>query len=398
MKILFISAFLPSTKADSAGVLDAAYLYNELSQKTELTLICNYTSNESKYLDEIASKCLEAHFIHNRTFERRIFYYIKTIISYFTSLPAIAMMTTSIAFKSKLKKILKEKTFDSILLEFTQSLVFIDKLPHNTQIVIDESDIAFIRRQRYIQNNFKGIKKIIASFDNKKLKKFEIGKLNKCSKILLRTKTDKSLLFKNGLYNGIKTFYYYPWIELNNNNTIHENTNTEISILFYAAMWRPVNEEAAIYFAQKILPHILIKNDQVIFYIVGSKPTNATKKLSNNNIIVTGYVDKIEDYYQKSSVVVAPLLSGSGIKGKIVQALSYGKPVVTTSVGIEGLEEFVSSNLIVTDKPLEFAQNVINLIQDPPPIEESKSIAIKVKEKFNWQNNINGTLNFILED
>ncbi len=135
-------------------------------------------------------------------------------------------------------------------------------------------------------------------------------------------------------------------------------------ILFVGGFGHPPNEDAVLWFAKEVYPLITKKQD-IPFYIVGSNATDAVKRLNSKNVIVRGFVteEELKELYDTCKLVVVPLRYGAGVKGKVVEALYYGTPMVTTTVGIEGIkgaEEFME----VADEPEEFAQKVLTLYND----------------------------------
>lgn len=135
-------------------------------------------------------------------------------------------------------------------------------------------------------------------------------------------------------------------------------------IMFVGGFGHPPNEDAVLWFANEIYPLIREKQD-IPFYIVGSNPTEAVKKLHGDGIILKGFVseEELQNLYNTCKIVVVPLRYGAGVKGKVVESLYYGTPMVSTTVGIEGIkgaEEFME----VTDDAKEFAQKVISLYND----------------------------------
>lgn len=135
-------------------------------------------------------------------------------------------------------------------------------------------------------------------------------------------------------------------------------------ILFVGGFGHPPNEDAVLWFAKEVYPLITKKQD-IPFYIVGSNATDAVKRLNSKNIIVKGFVteEELKELYDTCKLVVVPLRYGAGVKGKVVEALYYGTPMVTTTVGIEGIkgaEEFME----VADEPEKFAQKVLTLYND----------------------------------
>lgn len=114
--------------------------------------------------------------------------------------------------------------------------------------------------------------------------------------------------------------------------------NSNDQIIFVGKMSYEPNVVAVTFFSTKIFPNLKNKFPNLHFYIIGANPDSRVKKLSEiEGIVVTGFVDSIEPYFQNSTIVVAPMLTGAGIQNKIIQAMSYGCCVATTSIGAEGL-------------------------------------------------------------
>nr|WP_240733965.1 glycosyltransferase [Dyella soli] len=110
-------------------------------------------------------------------------------------------------------------------------------------------------------------------------------------------------------------------------------------ILFVAGFGHPPNEDAAVWLAESIFPKVQARVPDARLYLVGSNPTPRVEALAHGRVVVTGFVedDVLRDFYSKSRVAVVPLRFGAGIKSKVVEALQQGVPLVTTSVGAQGL-------------------------------------------------------------
>lgn len=114
--------------------------------------------------------------------------------------------------------------------------------------------------------------------------------------------------------------------------------NCEDVLLFVGKMNYEPNVVAVTSFAERVFPKLLDSHPNLQFFIVGAHPDTRVRNLADkSNIIVTGFVDSLQPYFQRATVVVAPMLTGAGIQNKIIQAMSYACCVVTTSVGAEGL-------------------------------------------------------------
>lgn len=136
-------------------------------------------------------------------------------------------------------------------------------------------------------------------------------------------------------------------------------------LLFIGHYLHTPNEDAAIYLCKEILPIInkLIGLEPDVF-LIGSSITDNVKKLSNNQIQTIGYVEDPSEYFNKARVFVAPLRFGAGMKGKIGQALSYCLPIVTTSIGAEGMNLTNGENVMISDNSLGFAEAVVRVYED----------------------------------
>jgi glycosyltransferase involved in cell wall biosynthesis len=138
------------------------------------------------------------------------------------------------------------------------------------------------------------------------------------------------------------------------------------SILFIGSFLHAPNEDAVLYFVREIFPHVLSARPNAQLSIVGNAPTEAIRQLASNRIEVLGFVPSTAPYLCAAKVSVAPLRFGAGIKGKIGEAMSFGVPVVTTSVGGDGFGFVPGVHALVNDDPREFANSVIRLLEDDP--------------------------------
>src|SRR5262245_1734963 len=155
---------------------------------------------------------------------------------------------------------------------------------------------------------------------------------------------------------GVDTNYFRP------------ATTPEIPgrLVFTGSMdWQP-NEDAVIYFADAILPHIRHHVPTVSFAVVGRRPSARVRAVADRaGILVTGTVDDVRPYIAESAVYVVPLRAGGGTRLKIFEALAMQKPVVSTVVGAEGLALTSGEEFVAADDPQTFACEVIALLRDP---------------------------------
>jgi O-antigen biosynthesis protein len=137
-------------------------------------------------------------------------------------------------------------------------------------------------------------------------------------------------------------------------------------ILFVAGFSHAPNEDGAIWFVNNIWPLIKYKHPNERLFLVGSNPTDRVLSLSSDDIEVTGYVtdDELDDYYQRCRIAIAPLRFGGGMKGKVVESMRFGLPIVSTSFGAQGFDNLKNSGILVSDSPEDFAESVSSLITE----------------------------------
>lgn len=123
------------------------------------------------------------------------------------------------------------------------------------------------------------------------------------------------------------------------------------------------NADGIIWFVEKIWPLVLERDSRHTLYIAGSSMTSEVKALSAHpNVEVVGFVDDLEDFLAKRRVAIAPLRFGAGAKGKVAVSLANGVPVVSTSVGVEGMQLEPGVNALVADSVDEFAAHVLDIL------------------------------------
>jgi O-antigen biosynthesis protein len=155
--------------------------------------------------------------------------------------------------------------------------------------------------------------------------------------------------------------YTYP----NAQKYINRKSVTNKKIIFVAGFGHPPNVDAAKWLVGSILPDIFLAHPDCKVYLIGSNPTDEVKALAANNIEITGYVtdEQLLEHYLTARVAVVPLRYGAGIKNKVVEAMAYGTPLVTTEIGAQGLLNLDEKISVSSDSSV-FAKHVCDLLDD----------------------------------
>ena len=143
-------------------------------------------------------------------------------------------------------------------------------------------------------------------------------------------------------------------------------TAPEQSLLFIGSYLHKPNVDAAEFLIQRIWPHIQVALPTATLIIAGTPPEKIPSYgFDIPGISYTGFVEDLDGLYRKSRVVCAPILSGSGTRVKIIEAAAYGKPIVSTAMGAEGIQMNHGQEILLFDDPNSFAKACIELLSDP---------------------------------
>jgi len=137
------------------------------------------------------------------------------------------------------------------------------------------------------------------------------------------------------------------------------------SLAFVGHMSSPPNVDAIQCFHSRVYNVLKQRFPHLKLFVVGQNPSAVIRALADDpSICVTGFVEDVRPYVARASVVIAPFVSGPGIKNKVLEAMAMGKPVVTTSIGARGINATCGEHLCIADNSVKFADHVEGLLRD----------------------------------
>lgn len=230
-----------------------------------------------------------------------------------------------------------------------------------TVIAPNDCTTLFLLRSSKLSTDL--VRKMYLWVQSRKMAAFEARVFSRFTKCYVVSETDRQYLKR--LNPGIEveciplsvdTVFFSP----------HEPGPSNRSLVFTGNMGSERNVDAVFSFVKSILPRVQAEFPDVTFWVVGENPPPRLVALANQekHIVVTGRVDDIRPYLNGAMVYVCPLKLGSGMKSRLLQAMSMAKPVVTTSVGAENIEVIPGVHLHVAEEADAFANGVIRLLKD----------------------------------
>ncbi len=270
----------------------------------------------------------------------------------------------SVNFTKQIQKILNQEDFNVIIIEslFVSPYIPTIKSLSKAKIVLRAHNVEHKIWERISKNTKNPIKKRYINLLAKRLKKFEIEVFKTIDGIAAMTKVDeydfKSLGFKKKI-TAIPTGYIISTEEEENNKSVEEN-----SIFHIASMdWLP-NVEGVDWFLHNVWPRINQSETNANLYLAGREMPESYFNLKIPKVIVVGKVKSAKDFYLSKKIMIVPVLSGSGMRIKIIEGMALGKVIISTTIGAEGINCTSGKNIIIADSPQDFAEAVCACLKD----------------------------------
>ena len=276
------------------------------------------------------------------------------------------------------------KYFDYVYLQRPEvALKYLDIIKENFsgKIFYFAHDLHYIRLLR----EYEITKNIIKKRESEKSKTLEMDIFSKVDIIHVVGNNEQKILKKKFIGKPIRNIPLY--IYSNQVLYIEKDFSKRKGLIFVASFSHSPNEDAILWFIKGILPRIIKKFPDIILHIVGSPITEKISKLKTPNIEIEGSLSDYElhSLYEKCRIAVAPLRFGSGVKGKIVEAAYYQIPMITTSIGAEGLDRNIKS-FLVEDNPDKMAKLINQLYNDFSKLKQmSDSGKIFIRKYFSFR-------------
>lgn len=263
----------------------------------------------------------------------------------------------------ELRKLIATERFDVIQVEETILAPYLDYLPKDStaKTVITFHNIHYVQARRIAQIEQTRWTRLWRHINGLLMKRFEAAIARRFDRNIVVSEPDRALLADiaprvpiDVLPNGVDTEMLALLPE-----PTHKRTLLFVGTLNY----RPCID-AVLWMAQEILPLLRTRYPDLEFWIVGKLPPREIEDLAGNGIFVTGHVPDVTPYYRRATVSVVPLRAGGGSRLKILEAMSLGRPVVSTTIGAEGLEVVHQNQLLLADDAEAFAEAVSRLFDE----------------------------------
>lgn len=259
----------------------------------------------------------------------------------------------------------------------------------NAKIAYYGHDLHFLRELR--EYELTGDKTKLES--SSKWKAIEFALMRKADVAYYPSKIEQDIIHESDPSINVKVLVPYIFSEVTTPDYVLEERE---DIMFLGGFNHGPNVDAALWFAKEILPLVQEKLPKVRWHVLGSHPPKEVQALASDTIKVHGFVtdEELAEFYEDCRMSVVPLRYGAGIKGKVVEAMKFGIPVLTTSVGAEGILG-AENSLAVEDDPQAFADRLCSLYEDESALRAMSAASCEyIRTQYGPEN----AMNLIKED
>jgi glycosyltransferase involved in cell wall biosynthesis len=231
-------------------------------------------------------------------------------------------------------------------------------------------------------------KKIYLGKLAKQLKAYEQSALNLCDGVITITQADMDTFKQIGC---ISPMAHIPFGVSITHAPPLQNTNPDSLFYIGALDWMP-NLQGIEWFLTKVWPLIHTQVPEVNLHIAGRNMPASMKNTKLQNVVFHGEVESASGFINTYNIMIAPLLAGSGVRIKIIESMAMQKPVITTTVGIEGIECEYGKDVMIADSAEDFCKTVVYCIKNPALTKQLAINGFNFVEKHHDITKITGSL------
>jgi GT2 family glycosyltransferase len=248
------------------------------------------------------------------------------------------------------------------------------------KVLFNNADLHFLRELRaFLVKGHKDLAGPLATRER------ELAVMRKVDAILTYNETEHAVIASHNL--RIDNIFKCPWVlKLKGHQTPFEDRE---GVAFLGGYHHHPNVEAVEFFVEKVMPLLRATGKGIRFYVYGSRMPNKFEQLKSRDVIMEGYVESLDAVFERCRIFVAPLISGAGIKGKVLDAMSYGVPSVLSSIAAEGTGLTNGIGALIAEAPEEWVEAIMKLYDDKDSWQVmSASVMTLVRNNYSFDSGV----------
>lgn len=379
-ELLFITSELPFPP-QSGGKVKTLKMLQALAKHYRITLACPLKLDDADHLAdfEAVSPCVR-HLTAPVSVPRSARNLVK---SYVRGVPLNTLRTSSAALRERVASIADHH--DVVLLDHFETAPYLPD-NYNGLVVYHAHNAYFKLWQRFAEQPGNPALRVAAKLESLRVRRAEVA-LAQRADLVFAAPNDADELVRAGADAGRMhdTYHLGDDSQLELPQLRFEDTRKKLMYVGFLG-WE-ANVQGLLWFVQSVWPTLAKRHPDLRFDIVGKNPDSRLVEAVHPHpgICLRGFVEDLETVYKDSRVSVAPLLFGSGMKVKVLDAMARGMPVVTTDIGAEGIDIVKGAHMLVENDPHSMAMQIERLLSDAPlwEILNTRSRQL-VADRYTW--------------
>lgn len=351
--------------ANSGGRLRSYHMINELSRDNDVTVLTTHSPGESA--SELRARLPHCRRVDSRPFSppksTSKFFLVALVASWLSRLPVDIYKYQFPELRREVEFLLASGNFDLCIADFMTAVPNV-AMTGTTPVVFFSHNVEYMIWRRLRDNEPSWLKRLLLNIEWRKMRRAEKHACNVAKATIAVSAEDAIKLQEicssahiDSVSTGVDIDYF---------TTDRTAFRNPFAIVFSGSMdWHP-NEDAMLYFMKDVLPIVRAEIPEATLSIVGRHPSSRLRTAAMlAGVEVTGTVPDIRPWLDKASVYIVPLRIGGGTRLKIYEALAMGMPVVSTTIGAEGLSLVDDVHLLRADSTAAFAASIVTLLRNP---------------------------------
>lgn len=374
MRILFLTQVLPYP-LDAGPKVRAYFVLRYLAHRHDVTLVSfSRAADTDDAVDHLAGFCSRVHTVPMVRGKLKDLQYLAN--SVVTRQPFLIVRDRMQEMSERLAAtVKKEGPFDVIHSDQLWMAQYaldvkrrsVDGGPPKT--LLDQHNAVFMIAQRLAESEPSSLKRKLLLLESQKMAKYEAVVCSQFDFVVWVTQEDRAavqLQFDRNRGDGMPLGTVIPICTDPVSQPVVRRGPNPRRVTFVGGLHYPPNARGILWFAEEIFPSILERVPDAVLTVIGKDPPRELKGqgIDGRNLEITGYVADITPYLEETGAFIVPLRAGGGMRVKILDAWTWGLPVVSTTVGAEGIETHPGKDILLADDPHRFSDSVVSLLQN----------------------------------
>jgi len=392
MKILFLTQVLPYP-LDAGPKVRAYYVLRHLAQRHQITLVSFVRATDTPAaIHHLAQHCHAVKTVPMpRGKLRDGFFLLRSLVS---GQPFLMERDWHRAMVTRLSEVItQDGPFDAVhadqlwMAPYARLVRELQMKP--LQLVLDQHNAVFTIPERMAGAGRNPLKHALLTLEAQKLARYEVETCHHFDHVTWVTAEDYQAVATQANGHGAPpNDGIIPICGDVAESAPIARKATARRLTFVGGLHYPPNAQGICWFAEKIFPQILATVPDVVLTVIGKQPPAQLRALGipTHNLDVVGFAETLDTYLAETAVFLVPLLAGGGMRVKIIDGWQWGMPIVSTTIGAEGIITKPGENILIADTPVAFADAVLSLLQSP---RRAATLATNgrrwLEEQYDWR-------------